>query len=226
MKLQYITTTKNIIGASLFLSLLFVLIGYHKGDISDQFSEGKPGTIVSVLLLLAISVTCFRIYILRRRTAANWLQHPSLVWLLIASGFLFLALDDALKIHEGIDKSIHAMSEMTETSFSDRLDDAIIGVYALIGAIVLYVFRSELTLYRFLAPYLLAGFAVLILSIALDTASNGPGFALWVTKSESAAHSLHAVLETLEEVCKLLAEAIFLSGFLLVLQAAAEQDKS
>ncbi|WP_372576724.1 hypothetical protein [Ruegeria hyattellae] len=226
MKLQNKMTSKYIVGASLILSLLFVLIGYQKGDISDQFSEGKPGTIVSVLLLLAISFTCFRIFILRRRTAANWLRHPSLVWLLIASGFLFLALDDALKIHEGIDKSIHAMSEMTETSLSDRMDDAIIGIYALIGVFVLYVYRSELTPYRFLAPYLLAGFAVLALSIALDAASNGLGFALWVTNSESAAHSLHALLDTLEEVCKLLAEAIFLSGFLLVLQATAEQDKT
>ena len=50
----------------------------------------------------------------------------SRVWGLIAGGFVFLAVDEALQIHERLDFVIHKALNIRETALTDRLDDAII----------------------------------------------------------------------------------------------------
>ena len=77
------------------------------------------------------------------RSGSKKLFEPKLIWLLMAFGFFFLALDDAIKIHENIEKVVLKHFELAETAVSDRLDDVIIALYAAIGAGVLYICRSE-----------------------------------------------------------------------------------
>ncbi|MGA9435887.1 MAG: hypothetical protein WBV62_16780, partial [Roseobacter sp.] len=171
------------------------------------------------------SFSCFKIYVLRSEVGSKKLFEPRLIWLLMAFGFFFLALDDAIKIHENTEKVVLKYFELAETAVWDRLDDVIIALYAAIGAGVLYIFRSELRRYKFLFGYLLAGFAVLFLMIVLDLISNGLGFFLWLDASEDAAKLWETNLSTLEEVSKVLAEAIFLSGFLKVQHAVSDESK-
>ena len=219
-------TTGLIVISVLALCLVLILFGeYLWGDTSKLFGEGRPGTYISVLLLLLISFSCFKIYALRSEVGSKKLFEPKLIWLLMAFGFFFLALDDAIKIHENIEKVVLKHFELAETAVSDRLDDVIIALYAAIGAGVLYICRSELRRYKFLFGYLLAGFAVLFFMIVLDLISNGLGFLLWLGASEDAAELWETNLSTLEEVSKVLAGAIFLSGFLKVQHAVSDESK-
>lgn len=226
MKPNWFFRTRTIVGASMVFSILLILFGFLNGDISEPFDEGRPGTFASVLLLLLISITSFKIYRRRPQSRSNRLSEQRLIWLVIAVGFFFLALDDAGKIHEGIDKFIHEYFDMVETDWSDRIDDIIIAIYALIGAATLYLYRAELNRYRFASGYLLAGFSALLLTIVLDLMSNGPGFFLWLGATDEAAQSLETVVDACEEVSKLLAEAIFLSGFVQVLHAVSNENKT
>lgn len=96
-------------------------------------------TIVSAIQLLATSMITWKIY----KTRSS--QHPSyhhitfsyFVWAIVAAGFLFLAIDEVVEIHEGIDKLIHKVFQIKETGLTDRIDDLIIGVYGLVGIGVL-----------------------------------------------------------------------------------------
>ncbi|MEM7721893.1 MAG: hypothetical protein AAF376_05935 [Pseudomonadota bacterium] len=225
MHFERLLTGRVLVGASLLLSLWLILLGHQNGDISDYFGEGRAGTIASILLLLLISFTCFKIHGRRPEHGAARFVEPRRIWLIMSAGFLFLALDDALKIHENIDKLIHHVFDMVETAWSDRIDDLIIALYAATGAAVLYVFRDELSRYRFLFAYLMAGFAVLSVTIILDLVTNGLTFLTWLSGTEDAAISWKILLGTLEEVSKLVAEAIFLAGFLQVLFLVSAEDE-
>ncbi len=211
--------SSTIILSTLALSALLAGIGYMEGDIVDQFGEGKPGTIASVLLLLALSYVSFKIYRARRDRSVHWLRETCFVWLVIAGGFFFLAMDDALKFHEGMDKAFHSSLDVKETALSDRLDDLIVGIYILIGAGVIYLYRAEFRRYPFLKGYLVIGFAIVILQTILDVASNDVLVFTWLGVPEQNAVFAKDIVRMLEEVAKLMAEAVFLSGFLEVLRA-------
>ena len=58
-----------------------------------------------------------------------------LIWIAIAIGCAFLAMDDRFMFHENLDKGIHALFQWEETKLSDRLDDIIVGIYRLAGII-------------------------------------------------------------------------------------------
>ena len=59
-------TTGLIVISVLALCLVLILFGeYLWGETSKLFGEGRPGTYISVLLLLLISFSCFKIYVLR-----------------------------------------------------------------------------------------------------------------------------------------------------------------
>ena len=47
------------------------------------------------------------------------------IWLLVSIGFAYLALDEALSIHESIDIAGHWLLGATETGVTDRVDDLI-----------------------------------------------------------------------------------------------------
>ena len=51
-----------------------------------------------------------------------------LVWIAVAIGGAFLAMDDKFMLHENVDKAIHSLLSCEETKHSDRLDDIIVGI--------------------------------------------------------------------------------------------------
>lgn len=170
--------------------------------------------VLSVILLAAIAVVCWRIFELRRMPGASWLSGTARIWLLIALGFAYLALDDALSLHENIDRLIHWLFSIEETRFTDRIDDLIVFAYGIAGLVLLYLHRSEFRPLTGYMPYFVLGFALLLVMVLLDLATNRADFLLWAGVGRSLVPTVRYWLEAGEEIAKLLAEAAFLLGFL------------
>lgn len=185
------------------------------------FVEDDATEIVSFIILLITSVICRRILDLRRPPGAPMFRGPTRIWALISLGFLFLAFDEALSIHEGIDSLLHGILSIEETDLTDRLDDLLILVYAIIGAILIYFHRSEFRLLARQYGFLFVGFAFLCVGVLMDALGNRNDV---VTALDF--HDPRAILEFIdiaEEVSKVLAEAVFLFGFLRIYQNAYDE---
>jgi len=136
--------------------IIAIALGIHEGRPLVHFGEHHLITWISVLQLLTISFLSYNIFQTRRRTLEhfNW-RAPFILWAIISLGFFFLAMDDLFMIHESIDHRIHDIFNLKETTFTDRIDDMIVGVYGLIGISALYACREEIKKYRQVFPFLI-----------------------------------------------------------------------
>lgn len=203
-------TSRHIIVTVAILNLLMVVIGYIGHDNpTKHYREGSVGTHISILLLALIALVNFQIFLRRNK---------QVIWLLISLGFTFLAFDEGLLIHENTDKAIHQIFGIEQTSLTDRIDDMLIGLYGLIGAAVLYRYRKEVLRHRVLLRFLIPGFVCLAATVVFDAISNDDALFLWVGISEENVLDYKLAFRGLEEVFKLMAEAVFLAGFVEVLR--------
>jgi hypothetical protein len=99
------------------LELIFQVYKHH------PFDENGIVTMLSVCQLALISLVCFRLWQVRRAPGPWRLKNHSTIWLLIASGFAFLAVDEKALIHEGLDRSFHKLFAIQATGWTSRLDD-------------------------------------------------------------------------------------------------------
>lgn len=209
-------SSRHIIITVAILNFLMVVIGYiTRNNPTKFYREGAVGTHISILLLALIGFVSFRIFLHRRRYA---------IWLLISLGFVFLAFDEGLLIHERLDEAFHQYFGITETRLTDRLDDILIALYGLVGAWVLYLYRKELLRFRALLRFLMVGFACLAASVVLDLATNDNVVFLWLGIPDANIPDYKLPLRALEEVFKLMAEAVFLAGFVQVLRQVSASD--
>jgi hypothetical protein len=172
-------------------------------------------TAVSFLLLLASALVLRHVYRLRRQQAlAPGRTGPSLLWLLMCIGFFYLAVDEIAFVHEGIDKLIHLVFSIEQTAVTDRLDDLIPAAYGLIGLVVLWCYRAELSSFRGFWPWLVAGMFLLFASVGLDVLTHRKDILMaWIADRELAGYCWNK-LNALEEVCKVVAELLFFGMFL------------
>ncbi|KIC39869.1 hypothetical protein RA27_16320 [Ruegeria sp. ANG-R] len=202
-------SARHIIVTVAVLNLIMVVVGYIGHDNpTKHYREGTVGTHISILLLALIALMNFRIFLRQRH----------IIWLLISLGFAFLAFDEGFEIHEGLDKAFHRYFGISQTSLTDRIDDILIGIYGLIGAGILYRFRAEILRHKVLLRYLMPGFAFLAASVVFDAVTNDNALFLWLGIPEAHVLDVKLPLRALEEVAKLMAEAIFLAGFVQVLR--------
>ena len=110
-----------------------------------HFGEWGIVTLISALHLLITAMLAALVFGVRHpaHQSFRW-RESSAIWMIMAVGFCFLAIDELLSVHEFIDISLHRTLGWQETPLSDRLDDLLLGLYALIGLGVLYVYREEL----------------------------------------------------------------------------------
>lgn len=203
-------STRHIIIAVALLNLIMIFHGEVFRDLpAKHYREGSVGTHISIILLFLVGFTSLQIFLGRR---------DQIIWLLIGLGFVFLALDDWFMIHENIDKAIHHWFGIKQTSLTDRIDDLLIALYGLIGAFFLYRYRAEILRYDRFLRFLGIGFGILVASIVLDILSNDQAVLQWLGFSKTAALDIKLWLVAIEEVCKLMGGAVFLSGFLHVLR--------
>ena len=120
---------------------LAVFMGANIGKYLKYFGESRFLTKISLLQLLAVSWLSFKVYLSRRSSSSgSGPRSPGFIWLLISTGFLFLAADERWEFHEKFDKWLHRFFGMMETGITDRIDDLIIVMYAAIGLCFLYFY--------------------------------------------------------------------------------------
>ena len=107
----------------------------------DVGNEGALLTWVSVALLLGTALVAgFR--------CATVESREKLFWLIISLGFVYLALDDAFQVHEGVDNTPHRLPQITKTDPTDHIDDAIIAFYGIFLAGLLWYFKDIVPKHR------------------------------------------------------------------------------
>lgn len=211
-----------------FLAVLLALglgFAWHQNP-TAYTGEGDPITWLSFAHLLVICGLAGGVFYCRtggNLDLAVW-RHPAFVWLLIALGFLFLAVDEVAKVHESLDRFAHRLLQRPETALTDRLDDAIVLGYGLSGVAVLYAYRSELISYRPVLPLVICGFVLFLFMGLLDALVNRPDVFLFMGMSQEGSASLGKWLGGVEEGLKILAEAAFLGAAYTCLFLTAKAD--
>jgi len=214
-----------------FLVLILNMLAVSAGVIIcsytdvDPFCEGGFITKLSVFQLLVIAWLSYKIFQARRvkRRHALW-RDSSVVWLIVALGFLFLAVDDLFMIHEGIDGLIHAVFNMQETAFTDRIDDFLVGLYGLAGIGVFIICRDELNRYREAFPFFIFGFVLFFTMVSLDMLINRNDI-LPLIFDYAQVEVLNVWLTFAEDSLKVFAEAFFILAFYAILQKAKRHMK-
>ena len=207
----------------LFIIALSLLLGFKTGRELSHFGEGGLVTWVSGTQLLVISWLSYYLYKIRKKTTTDKTKNFN-IWLILSFGFFFLFTDEIFMIHESLDKNFHMFFNIMETPLSDRIDDVIIAIYALIGIGIFYTFKNEVFLFRPLILYFGAGFEFGLLSIVFDLSLNGGGIFQYLFHKEVEIYMTAAGI-ILEESIKLFAEYFFILGMLEAIKMAQDLDK-
>ncbi|RIL03877.1 MAG: hypothetical protein DCC71_14800 [Proteobacteria bacterium] len=187
-------------------------LGALAGTPDLHFKEGGLVNLASGALLLWIARLASQIGRVRRAEAAA-------IWRVAAIGFAFLAADELFAIHENLDKLVHWLFGIRETPLTDRLDDAIVGLYGVAGAALAFAHRAELLRWRSARPYAVWGAALACAMVVLDAATNRSD--LFETfLAEPQAKALESWLSVAEDALKLYAETCWMLAAQDVLGAA------
>jgi hypothetical protein len=209
----------TILGLALGLNVAAIAYSVARGlsranNPARYFGEGRFTTWLSCLQLALTGVAALGIFLARRRqVSGQGDRSPHVLWGLIATGFFFLAFDERYQIHEDLDQWIHRAFRWRESSWTDRLDDLLVGVYAVIGMGVIWTYRSELHRFRPIGSYLLVGFILTFVSVACDTVSNRRDALAHLLPAGSDPDRWQAWVAVAEGSFMLLAESVFLAGF-------------
>ena len=211
-------TRPRLVAELLVLNLVAIAVVVPLGlnsayaDPSLHFGEGLPMTWISVFQLLGIAYLAERVYRQRRCTTELGWSDACTVWRIVSGGFVFLALDELLQIHEMVDPLIHAVLGMAETGLSDRLDDLIVGLYGLAGLLVLRRYRAEVLRYGAAAPYFVGGFLIFAVMVALDATTNRLDVLGMLIADGQALEGTLAWMGVLEDSLKNIAEVMFIAA--------------
>lgn len=194
--------------------LLTVFLALFTEDSRKYYKEGQLITIYSGLKLVVISYFSWKIFGTRKRAVnINSFNNSTTIWLIMSVGFLFLALDELALIHENIDKLIHYLFDIEESSLSDRIDDLIIFLYAVIGIYILYKYKDEILLYNFFIKYIIASLILLFVMIVADVLTNTPDILLWFIPDRNDYKPIKDTLDYIEEITKLFSESVLIFAF-------------
>jgi hypothetical protein len=206
---------------NLVLIVVSIVLGLVKtGNPSRYFGEGRYTTFFSAAQLLAVGVFSWLTFRQRSRAqsasriaspGASWQYY---VWLLVALGFAFLAVDEIAEVHERMDRWILQALALPHTPVTNRLDDLIMASFGLMGISVLWICRKELRPFwpSMRAP-MIAGFMGLFLMVLCDTAAQDDHFFLWLTGDLPLAKKLNGWFSAFEGALTLLPEGLFMAAF-------------
>ena len=213
-------TTRRVILLNLLAIFATIAIAAPLGRLYRQFEDGGFITYFSVIQLFVLSYITGKTFNIRKQAfpLAPW-KSPVAIWGIFSLGFSFLALDDLLMIHEFFDKTIHQLWQIQETGLTDRIDDAIIALYAVVAIALLVIYRQELKRYRPALPAAVAAFGLLFAMVAVDAITNRNEI-LEMLFSASTAEGIQAWVFTVEDGLKLLAEGFYVAAAHRCLQLA------
>lgn len=195
--------TKNIkfftiISYTIFLAIVLLTTrSYGEKSIVTDISTLQLALCSSASSIIALAIFCQK---------GSLTLYKGLVWIAIAFGCAYLAMDDAFMYHERLDKMIHSLLSWEETSLSDRIDDIIVGIYGVIGIAFIFLNRSCFSFSPRFIKYAKLAFSLCILMVFCDSR----GFGL--------VNNLRPILFHLEEWTKLLGGACLLVALLCALE--------
>ena len=179
------------------------------------FDDGGFISVLSIGQLLFIAYLCWRISILRSQQNSlltGW-KNPSTFWQVMTAGFIFLALDEGLQIHENIDKNLHKLLNLNPDGVTDILDDLIILMYVIIGLLFLWIFKKELRKFTSALRWFIIGFGFSFLTVALDLFTQKTYPLSLLIQNHDKLISIYTGFQVSEEIAKILAEGAFIVGF-------------
>ena len=145
------------------VGLLLLIYLIKNRNLAEVASEDGLLTTISIVLLSSTGILCL--------VRAMGIKYYQWLFWLSAVGLIFMAFDDALRLHEGMDKAIHAGLDIDESPISDKLDALIVILYFIAGLIMLYCARGLIWQYPMsIAMFFIAGvFAVVMLTFDIMT---------------------------------------------------------
>jgi hypothetical protein len=191
-----------------FVLALALILGYQRDNLDKHFGEAGFVTTFSFFNLLFISYVLAIVFYtalsssekngdsLKKRFA------KSVIWLVMAIGFLWLSFDEILMIHEKTDKAFHQFFQIKETSLTNRMDDIMVFSYPVLGLLAMYFSRKALYPYRKSLYFVVLGVALFCIMAVYDSMGKG---------LSSKYHNTRTMYQVYEESSKVLAE-----GFLMV----------
>ena len=219
--LPFKTFLKILAGTDLLVIAAAVGLGLLRGDLPRQFGEHSLPTLISFAQLLLAAIICWKVFDIERSISAPGQSAiRSSIWAVFSAGFVYLALDEILRIHERMDRWIHAIFNLENSPLSARMDDGIVALYIIGGSLLLLIYWPALKKFAGTWPFFAAGFAVAGVMVVADFFA-----AYWQSGNPAGGNerlsSAVIFLEVLEDSCKLIAEGSFLAGFFLCRSLAA-----
>ena len=222
-------TIKTIAIIAFGIDILFMAIAILRAIIlqrSPMRYFGDQGFIswLSIIQLIVIAVLCWKISNCRQQPSKSsrfpLKRNPVVFWRITALGMFFFSLDEIFQIHENLDKELHKIFQVQETSLTGMLDDFIILFYAVSGLLLIFLYRREfknfVAAFSWFAWGLLFSFMTIILDMGTHNRANFAPFA----DSLEQLNRIHHWTTTVEEIPKILAEAAFIVTFYKCLQIA------
>ena len=206
-----------------FAAIAAAIVIYYQGG-RDPFGERGFITFLSSAQLLAIAGLNYQIF--RVKKAASQSAKPSAhrLWQLLALGFVFLAADEFLAIHEVTDLFIHDVFNLQETVMTDRIDDAIVGLYAIVGLVMVWTHRREFFVSAPAIAFLKTGFGLLGVMVVIDVVTNDELF-FYRLFQPATAEIVDTALYNLEDSLKILTEACLILAFYSILMVTNAHTK-
>ena len=187
----------------------------HERNPMRYFDDGGFISLLSIGQLLFIAYLCWRISLLRaqQNSLLRGGKNPNRLWQVMTAGFIFLALDEGVQIHENIDVSLHNLFNLAPDGVTDILDDIIILIYAIIGLLFLRTFKNEFQKFASAFRWFYTGFSFCFLSIALDLLTYKKETLSPLIRDYDKLITINTGLLTLEEITKIWAEGAFIIAF-------------
>ncbi|MDJ0569032.1 MAG: hypothetical protein QNJ53_08275 [Pleurocapsa sp. MO_192.B19] len=209
------STTKQVLFKILFLESLTVTLAIAGaiafGKTPDiHFQDEGFVSVVSCVQLLIAAFLSWKIFQLARCSQQIKLYQNRHFWLIISLGLIFLALDDAIGIHEQIDFWLHDLFRIQETDITDLADDLIVGGYLILFLIYIAFKWQTIQLFKRSFGLFQLGFVLTLVMVVLDMASNGDYFTLLIIDDVAQALALKLWLRALEDSVKIFAEGMFI----------------
>jgi hypothetical protein len=168
---------------------------------------------------------------LEKETSLNWQKNPSArPFFISAIGFLLLGFDEALSLHENIDKLIHIVMRIKETMWTDHIDDFIILSYGLIAIFFIKDFLKEFKRHPYMLNLIICGLCLFFAMFCLDFITNNFETFTYFFKNLQGSPTgigkhIQDLVRMVEDSMKLLGEACFFSAFIVALVDIKTREK-
>jgi len=218
---------RAVVGANVALLLLALALGEK-----PESAFGESGFVTDVHVVVLFLAAVFAGLAFRARQASGrqpggrrprWWAAPELFWALVAAAFVFLGIDEMARIHEGLDKRFHEyVLGHAATALSTRLDDALVGLYALGALAVCWYYRTEVLRVPGVSRILVVALALLLVDVVIDLLHHDDVLEM-LTDTYRDRTRLRSWLTVVEESIKVLSGSLFCFAFYFAWRAATSE---